>query len=173
MKTGTKIAFAPIAVALLLSMCGFGWSVTGLSAQEAGTNPSILRLLPVEAPPLQVGSEIEGSLTGADYVMPDGGAVRGFALEGQSGQRVTLDLISDDFDAILYLIGPGLEETLSDDDSGGACHARLSVFLPADGPYLVVAGSWGVTGAFTLRVSDRPGAPEPGYCGEGLEPDVS
>lgn len=166
MKIRPKIACVLIALVLLLSVCGFGSTAASLSAQEGG-RPSILELLPVMDPPLRIGSEITGSLTSADYVTTNGGAVRAFTLDGRAGEPVMLDLISDDFDAVLYLIGPGFEETLSDDDSGGACHSRLSVFLPEDGQYRVVAASWGATGSFTLRVGDEELPVAEGDCAGG------
>jgi len=107
-------------------------------------------------------------LTDADYVATTGGVVRAFTLEGRAGDPVTLDLISDDFDAILYIVGPGYEDALSDDDSGGACHSRLSIVLTADGPYRVVAGSLGGgTGAFTLRVDNQEHPIAEGDCTGG------
>jgi hypothetical protein len=167
MKTAAKLAGALVAVALLLSLCGFGSTAASLSAQEGG-GPSILELLPVTDPPLQIGSEIEASLTETDYVATTGGVLRAFTLEGRAGEPVTLDLISDDFDAMLYLIGPGYEETLSDDDSGGECHSRLSVFLPEDGQYRIVASSLGGgIGAFTLRVDTREHPVAEGDCNGG------
>ena len=168
MKTRPRFACAPAAIALLLSVGDFGATTSGLSAQEAGVGPSILQLLPVEDPPLQLGSEIAGSLTDADYVATSGGIVRAFTLDGRAGDPITLDLISDDFDAILYIVGPGYEDALSDDDSGGACHSRLSILLPADGQYRVVAGSLGGgTGAFTLRVDNREHPMAEGDCTGG------
>lgn len=132
-------------------------------AQEDGSR-SILQLLPLQASTLDVGSELEGTLSRTDYRTTNGMLVQAFALEGSAGDPITIDLISDEFDAYLYLVGPGYEEPLSDDDSGGACHARLTLFLPENGPYRLVIGSWQSPGAYTLRVDSRAHAPAPGTC---------
>src|SRR2546426_12164840 len=48
-----------------------------------------------------------------------------------AGETVTIDLVSDVFDAYVFLLGPGLErERPQDDDSGGSCNARLTARLP-------------------------------------------
>jgi hypothetical protein len=63
---------------------------------------------------------------------------------------------SDAFDSFLYLVGPGLDQALSNDDGGGGLNARIEVTLPADGPYRVVASSitQGATGGYTIRVEE-------------------
>ncbi len=147
--------------------CGVGSLPSAAAAQEAPYGRSILALLPVEEPSLVVGSEIAGTLTGDEYFTTNGTLVRAYRMEGGQGDPVTIDLISDDFDAYLYLLGPGLEDPASDDDSGGACHARLSLFLPADGPFLIVVGSWGDAGDFTLQVGARERPIAEGDCGGG------
>lgn len=87
-------------------------------------------------------------------------------LEGRAGETMTIDLISDAFDAYLYLLGPApVPSPPQDDDSGGRCNARLSVRLPAGGRYVIVATSRErrATGAFTLVVTpgSRPAALTP------------
>ncbi len=93
-----------------------------------------------------------GRLTGADPVI-DGKPVQAWAFEARAGGFVTIDLMSDDFDSYLYVVGPGLPEPLTDDDGGEGLNSRLDVSFPYDGVYRVVASSLGGTlGTFTLRV---------------------
>jgi hypothetical protein len=139
-------------------------SAAGATVAQEDASRSILQLLPLEASTLEVGSEVAGALSEMDYRTTSGMLVQAFALAGGAGDPITVDLISDDFDAYLYLVGPGYDEPLSDDDSGGACHARLTLFLPEDGPYRLVAGSWQSPGAYTLRVDSRAHPPAPGDC---------
>lgn len=147
----------------------------GLGAGDAAhaqweTGPSILQLLPVTST-LEVGGEWQGELTATDYVS-GGHRVKAYALQGAQGSPVTIDLVSDDFDAYLHLIGPDGTEIETDDDSGGACHARISTFLPADGRYLVVAASLSEgTGAFTLITGTQQRPPAAGECGAGAYED--
>ncbi len=71
----------------------------------------------------------------------------------RGGDFATIELMSEDFDSYLFLVGPGLPEPLSDDDGGEGLNSRLAISFPADGVYRVVASSLGgATGTFTLRV---------------------
>ena len=62
----------------------------------------------------------------------------------------------------------GDEHQLADDDGAGGCNARITFTVLEDGPYRVVASSLNAieTGAYTLRVSDRPGPTSDYACGE-------
>lgn len=128
------------------------------------TGPSILSLLRVEQT-IAIGGELQGQLTESDY-LAEGKRVKAFAFEGAQGAPVTIDLISDDFDSYLYLLGPEGIELETDDDSGGACHARISTFLPSGGRYTVIAASLsGAVGGFTLRTDDQQHPVIDGDCG--------
>lgn len=143
---------------------------TGPAAAQWESGPSILQLLPVTAT-LEVGSETQGELTADDYVS-GGHRVRAYTLAGTQGAPVTIDLVSEDFDSYLHLIGPDGTEIETDDDSGGACHARISTFLPADGEYRIVTGSLSEgTGGFTLTVGQQQRPPATGECGAGAYQD--
>jgi len=124
------------------------------------------RMLPV-AGVVSVGDEATGTLTSSDRVDDTGSHIQAWELRGDANQNVTVDLISDDFDAMLYLMGPGLSGALSNDDGGGGCHARITTILPESGTYRIIASSLSSegTGAFTLRVSAEPGAVSEQECG--------
>lgn len=116
--------------------------------------------------------EVEGSLSAADYASPNGAYLEAWSLTGETGQTVTIDLISDAFDAVLYVTGPGLAETLYDDDSGGACHARITLTLLEPGAFHVVASSTSAdAGTFRLVTSSQPSAPLDYGCGQ-VDPNV-
>ncbi|MCH7891285.1 MAG: PPC domain-containing protein, partial [Gemmatimonadetes bacterium] len=101
---------------------------------------------------LMRGSNARGMLTAADPVI-DGKPVQAWAFEARAGDFVTVELMSDDFDSYLFVVGPGLPEPLSDDDGGEGLNSRLDISFPADGVYRVVASSLGgATGMFTLTV---------------------
>jgi hypothetical protein len=161
-----KLTQGPIRAAtgvLLLALAGLTQTPAALVAQTGGSR-SVLELLPLQASTLAVGSEVAGTLSEADYRTTNAVLVQAFALEGGAGDPITVDLISDDFDAYLFLVGPGYDAPLTDDDSGGACHARLTLFLPENGPYRLVVGSWQSPGSYTLRVDSRAHSPAPGDC---------
>nr|WP_300315288.1 hypothetical protein [Halomonas sp.] len=67
--------------------------------------------------------------------------------------EVTLDMRSNEFDALLGMTGPDIE--LRDDDSGGRTDARIHAVLAA-GTYEVEASSYGGSGAFTLQLNTQP-----------------
>ncbi len=140
--------------------------------QPGGRGGSVLMLLEVQGE-LQVGGEIQGALSSADYISPRGTYLDAWALEGRVGATVTVDLMSDDFDAYLYALGPGFGETLRNDDGGGGCDARLTMTFLENGTFRVVASTAGSshTGVYTLRVSDGL-PPAPSYRCGGINPAV-
>ncbi|UCC73054.1 MAG: PPC domain-containing protein [Gemmatimonadota bacterium] len=139
---------------------------------EAQVSRSAFELLDVEGE-LAVGAEARGALSAADVRAPDDSYVEAWTLEGRAGESVTVDMISDDFDAYLYVVGPGFGETLYDDDGGGACHARITFTFLENGTFRVAASSTTPreTGRYTLRVSETPGPAADYPCG-GMNPAV-
>lgn len=143
-----------------------------LGAQE--TSPSVLSLLDPGSRSFAVGARATGTLSEGDHFLPDGSPVQAWAYAAEAGEEVTFDLISGDFDPVLYLLGPGIDGLLGDDDGGGGCNSRLTVTLPRSGRYLVVASRFGYTGPgdFTLSASREPGPPTgEGGCGAGSARD--
>lgn len=114
---------------------------------------------------LAVGEEVQGTLDSASGRAPDGQLAAAYTLEGTRGQAVTLDLLSAAFDAAVVLVGPGIIGMMMDDDSGGACNARLTVNLPATGTFRVIATTMtGGRGPFVLRATGQPGPVNPSAC---------
>ena len=141
-------------------------------APASAQQRSILSLLPTDGRELSMEGEVEGSLSAADYTSPNGAYMEAWSLTGETGQSVTIDLISDAFDAVLYVTGPGLSETLYDDDSGGACHARITLTLLEPGAFQVVASSTSEdSGTFRLITSAQAPPPLDYGCGE-VDPAV-
>jgi hypothetical protein len=108
---------------------------------------------------LDVGSVVGGELGEGDSVWPERRFLDAWALVGRAGETVTVDLLSDAFDAVLYLAGG--PELLWDDDGAGGCEARIAITFPTSGTYALYASTYGSDqgGAYTLRVTDRPAAP--------------
>lgn len=105
---------------------------------------------------LRPGDEIHGALTTGDQRAGDEGPyVQAWELVARAGEEITLDLISDAFDAFLLIVGPDLSMPLMDDDCAGGTNASLAVVLTADSGYRVVATSYapGEVGTFTLVAS--------------------
>jgi hypothetical protein len=147
-------------------------AVLGLPGPLLAQGGSVLELLKPEGG-LEVGGETHAALSASDARSPSDAFMEAWTLEGREGESVTVDMVSDDFDALLFVVGPGLEETLVDDDSGGGCNARITFTFLENGSFRVVASSAisRETGVYSLRVS---GVPDPliSYaCGE-LSPAV-
>lgn len=144
---------------LALGLALAGCDPLGLASwfDDGPGGSSVLTLLDTGDRKLAVGDEFVGSLSAVDMVSVDGRYLEAWALDADVGQTFSIDLVSDDFDSYLYVVGPGLSETLRDDDSGGACHARIDFTALEAGRFHVVAsaGSSSV-GTYTIRVSGQP-----------------
>lgn len=149
--------------ALTLTLLSLGLGPALASAQ--GT--SVLTLLPTQGR-VAVGEERTSALSTADLLSPDDRFLEAWELNARAGQSLTVDVISDAFDTRLHVVGPGLSETLTQDDGGNGCNSRLTFTALENGTFRVVASSTGSreTGTYTLRVSDRPGPPPTHGCGE-------
>jgi len=112
---------------------------------------------PTKSPPQPLalnGTVIPGRLTRGSHVLADDNSFFDiYAFEGKAGQRVQIDMTSGEIDSYLILLDPNGNDLAQDDDSGGGTNARLSVILPRDGIYLVMANAYeaGQTGSYNLR----------------------
>lgn len=152
---------------MLSATLGLGLSAAPILAQSSAEfGYSILGAVP--ATPVDIVSETAATLSGTDLRTTGGMTIQVFEFTGEQGMPVSIDVMSEDFDAYLFLVGPGFDDVMTDDDSGGACNARLTVFLPGSGTYRVAAGSLGgSTGAYTLRLDGREHPGVQGDCGGG------
>jgi serine protease Do len=95
------------------------------------------------------GSRINGELVEGDYQLNDGSYVDVYAFEATAGQRITLDLVSNDLNPVLLLYptnkaGEPTEKPIAqNNDAGpGNLNSRISSFtLPNTGIYLIHANS--------------------------------
>ena len=122
-----------------------------------GIDREILEALPTEERTLQVGSEMKGELTPGDRLLPDETYAQAWALKGQAGESVVVDLLSDAFNAYLFVVGPGFAKELKDDDGGGGLNSRITFVIPEDGTYQVVVNTYEAQkiGPFILRVTEQ------------------
>ncbi len=116
---------------------------------------------------IAVGQQVTGELTTADPVSRRRNApYQVWTFDGRRGQRLTIDVISSEFDTYVTLrddIGMSLG---SDDDSGDEQNARLRTVLPRDGRYRVVVTAFSESGRgrYTLSLTgwEAPQVPAPG-----------
>lgn len=136
-------------------------------AQQRG---SVLNLIEPEDR-IRVGQETQGTLSASDYLSLRDGYLDVWGLEAQAGAQVTIDVASDDFDTYLFFTGPGLGETLSDDDGGAGCNARLTVRVLESGLFRIAVTSarFRETGVYTLRITEGDASGPTWPCG-GVDP---
>lgn len=115
---------------------------------------------------LVVGDDIHGSLTAMDERLYGVLPVQAWAVQGLAGHPFSVDLLSEDFDGMLILLGPGIEgRELIDDNGAGGCNARLSLNFPETGEYKLVVSTLGTdTGSYRLVASERSGPVSPEPC---------
>jgi hypothetical protein len=93
----------------------------------------------------------------ADQLLPnDSTRYQVWVLAPALGRTLSMDLLSSEFDATLFLVRGLSQVVAANDDGGGGCNARL-VFTPdEDRPYRLVtrAAPGGAVGSFVLTVSD-------------------
>ncbi len=76
-----------------------------------------------------------------------------YTFEGESGQAMTIELQSDDFDTLLLLNGPDGETLTSNDDYGGTFNSTIVIELPESGMYSAIATSFdGKGGNYEIEV---------------------
>ena len=110
---------------------------------------------------IAIGQTRQGTLTRSDVLLrSDSTYAQAWTIQGRAGQTITVDLESDDFDAYMFLRGPGIagagrDRSFQDDDGGGNCNARLTVTFPEDGAYEIDVNTAEhyATGSFTLSVT--------------------
>ncbi len=134
---------------------------TFLTALETGTAASAMTISRVpgsKAPlPIALNNTITGELSANSDILDDGSYFNSYTFSGRRGQRIEIEMRSQELDSYLILLS---EENavlhLEDDDSAGAGNARLVTTLPADGTYLILANSFaqGERGRYNLTLRE-------------------
>ncbi|MDP3800729.1 PPC domain-containing protein [Brevundimonas sp.] len=138
---------------------------------------------PAAAQTIEIGGSVQGDLTEDDGKSDAGALADAYRFSGREGQRIRIDMSSDDFDTYLQLFDED-RVSLAEDDDGGAegTDSRLTFTLPRTGSYLIEARAFTeATGAYSLSISEvepeRPpealafGATVQGEIGEGDSTD--
>jgi hypothetical protein len=121
--------------------------------------------VPEAAPPgaaasLAVGQTREGILEPGDAVSGDGPFEDRWTFEALAGQRLLVQLRSEDFDAYLIVLSPGGEALGSDDDGLEGRDSQLSLRASATGRYTAIATSFGEnpqTGVYRISLEEETG----------------
>jgi hypothetical protein len=126
----------------------------------------LLAAAPLAAAPLaaqtsiRAGQTVTGSLDGSDPALEDGARYDTYVITGRPGERVRVQMRSEDFDTYLRwgrLRNGEWTEMAVNDDSGEGTDSRLVVTL-GEGGYELRAGAFSEEegGAYTLELSSPP-----------------
>jgi hypothetical protein len=125
-----------------------------LSAEERAPAPA------PRTTPIRRGESASGELQEGDSELDDGRWYDAYVYTGRAGERLRVDLRSEDFDAYVAvgrMVDGNFTEIGSNDDAedGEGLDSALEVELPEDGRYLIQATSFsaGATGAYQVSVS--------------------
>ena len=105
---------------------------------------------------LAIGGSVNGSLAEGDGKGADGATADVYQFSGQEGQRVRIDMSSEEFDTYVELFDAN-HVSLAEDDDGAAenTNSRLTFTLPRSGVYFIEARAFTeATGAYSLSVSE-------------------
>ena len=117
---------------------------------------SLAQPVPIAQATSRTPQIITGELSPTSPMVEDDGRYyEAHTFEGSAGEALTIDLISDDFDAYLILVSPTGERIAADDDSAGGTNARITLTLPTTGTYTLIATSYGVGETGTYRLDTR------------------
>ena len=134
------------------------------------TGGLLLAALPAAAQStIRPGDTVRGALSPSDPSLDDGSHYDCFDLQARAGERISVTLRSNDFDAYLSILaGGGCTSAVAaetDDDSAGGADSRVFMTL-GPGRYTIRANSLGQgeTGDYTLVVA-AVRTPDPVYLG--------
>jgi hypothetical protein len=102
------------------------------------------------------GREINGRLSTSDIPTGEGGFARDYVVNLQDKDQVAIDLVSDDFDAMVILLATdGTTVAENDDGPDGSTDSLLFVRITESGKYIVRVRAFGETGEgnFSLKVT--------------------
>lgn len=98
--------------------------------------------------PLVFGKGIADKLSNQDIPTGQGGFARDYVVQLQAGDQITIDLASDDFDTMVYLIASdGTTVGENDDGPDGTTNSLLFTRIVRAGTYFIRVRSFGEVGA--------------------------
>ncbi|MEQ1618053.1 MAG: caspase family protein [Terricaulis sp.] len=111
---------------------------------------------------VSVGQTVRGSLAQGDSQLSSGEFADTYSFQGRAGETVTVRMLSDNFDTYVGIRGPGDFQQDNDDEATPATNAGLTLTLPRDGAYRILATSFaaGQTGAYTLQLTSGGNTPQ-------------
>ena len=119
-------------------------SPSGIPNETASASPHQL----AQVAPTSVTDRLDSN----SQVLHDGSYYNIHTFEGQAGEVINIELVSEEFDTYLILLGPDEQLVAEDDDGNGGTNSQIVVTLPTTGIYQILANAYGVgeIGQYTL-----------------------
>jgi hypothetical protein len=105
---------------------------------------------------LPANNQISDTLTDKDIPTGDGGFARDYIVKLAAGDQVAIDLLSDEFDTVVVLLGAdGSAIAENDDGPDGTSNSLLFARITEAGTYIIRVQAFGETGSgkFTLKLN--------------------
>ena len=139
-------------------LCWYYSFLVAISSLTVGlqTLPAKAQLKLYSPVPLSSDREVTDNLSEADIPTGEGGFARDYYIDLIKGDQVAVDLVSDDFDTIVVLIGEdGTKIGENDDGTDGSTNSLLFTRIEENGRYIIRVRAFGDTsgGKFRLKVS--------------------
>lgn len=159
--------------------------VVRATAYAQAEGPYVLSLSepppPTPVAPIAIGQTLEGDLADTDAETLDGRRHDAWGFHVEAGQRVSIEMRSDDFDTYLALgrDGPaGFESFAEDDDGlGEGLNSRLTWTFDEAGDYVIHARAFGEEGRgpYSLSLAEiaPPPPPTPIAFGETVQGEIT
>ncbi len=147
---------------------GESGAYTLVVTESGGAAPAPAPAPATPASAVGLGRTVSGRLESGDATLRSGEFLDTYTLDGRRGQQLDIRLVSREFDPYLMLRGPsGFTQDNDDDVGSGTSNSRLTLTLPADGAYRVVATSYrpGESGAYQLTIAETGTPVAPGGGG--------
>jgi Bacterial pre-peptidase C-terminal domain len=119
-------------------------------------SPAIAQTKVYSPIPLTPGKSIADKLSKGDIPTGQGGFARDYTMQLEAGSQIAIDLTSDNFDTLVYLIGSdGTTVAENDDGPDGTSNSLLFTRIIKTGTYYIRVRSFGEVGPgnFTLKVT--------------------
>ncbi len=104
---------------------------------------------------IAVGGSASGSLAEGDGKGADGATADVYRFSGREGQRIRIDMSSDDFDTYVELFDANHTSLAEDDDGAEGTDSRLTFVLPSNGVYFIEARAFTeATGGYEISIAE-------------------
>lgn len=153
-----KLCHTYLAVFTIVSACGVSSSANAKPRTSIDPIPQSDKVNKFLYKPIQLipNGEVKDTLSERDIPTGDGGFARDYTIQLVAGEQIAIDLTSDNFDTVVYLVNAeGKTIGKNDDGPDGSSNSLLFTRIKDAGTYIIRVQGFGDTssGEFKLKVS--------------------